>query len=122
MFDQIFDGITMPWQQALLLIGGFLCLSLGLLFAGNELYWRRKALRLIGIIAGVRQRDGVYYPVYRCQLPDGRIVEITGDVGSAGSAGKETGRAVPLLVFADEPPSVRAGGNWAFGIFGALLV
>ena len=122
MLDQIFDGMTMPWQQVLLLIGGFLCLSLGVLFAGNEIYWRRKALRVAGIIAGVRQKGNVFYPVYRYQLPDGSAVETTADIGSAGTMGKETGRMVPLLVFADAPPSARAAGNWAFGIMGGLLV
>ena len=120
MFDTLFDGM-MAYQQILMLIGGFVCLSLGVLLAGNEVYWRMKGVRVAGIIAGVRHKGKVYYPVYRYQLPDGQIVEATSDIGSSGFSGKETGRMVPLLVFTNDPGSARPADSLAFGIVGALL-
>lgn len=120
MFDTLFDGM-MAYQQLLMLMGGFFSLALGVLLAGNEVYWRTKAVRVPGIIAGVRQKGNVYYPVYRYQLPNGQIHEATSDIGSSGAAGKETGRALALLVFENDPTSARAAGNWAFGIIGLVL-
>ena len=120
MFDTLFDGM-MAYQQICALIGGFFCLSLGVLLAGNEIYWRSKAVHVAGIIAGVRHKGNVYYPVYRYQMPDGRTLESTSDIGSSGFAGKETGRMVPLLVFENDPTSARASGNIAFGIVDTVL-
>jgi hypothetical protein len=120
MFDSVFDGV-MPYQQALLLIGGFACLGLGVLLVGNEVHWRRKAIHVAGIISGVRQKGKVFYPVYRYQLPDGTVYDSTSDIGSAAFKGKETGRMVPLMVLPDQPAAARATNNWAFGAVGAFL-
>jgi hypothetical protein len=121
MFDTLFSGM-MAYQQILMLISGFACLALGVLIAGNEVYWRRKAVRVAGIIAGVRHKGNVYYPVYRYQLSDGSTHEATSDTGSSGFAGKETGRLVPLLVFENDPTSARPSGSFAFGIAGMIMV
>lgn len=120
MFDAIFDS-AMDYQQVLLLAGGFVCLSLGILLVGNEIHWRRKAIHVAGIISGVRQKGNVYYPVYRYELPGGAIYDSTSDIGSAAFQGKETGRMVPLMVLPDAPADARAANNWAFGGVGAFL-
>ncbi|MEZ0225615.1 MAG: DUF3592 domain-containing protein [Alphaproteobacteria bacterium] len=121
MFDSVFDSM-MPYQQVLMLVGGFVCLGLGVLLAGNEVHWRRKAIRVAGIISGVRQKGNIYYPVYRYQLPGGEVYDSTSDIGSSAFQGKETGRMVPLLVLPDAPAAARAADNWAFGAVGVLLV
>ncbi len=121
MFDTIASGM-MAYQQFLMLAGGFICLSLGILLVGNEVYWRLRAIHVAGIIAGVRHKGNVFYPVYRYQMPTGEVQEATSNIGSAGLAGKETGRMVPLLVFTDTPNEARASGSWAFGAVGLILL
>jgi hypothetical protein len=120
MFDDIFDS-AIDYRQILLLIGGFIALGLGVLLAGNEIYLRRRAIRVAGIISGVRQKGNTYYPVYRYQLPTGEIFDSTSDIGSSAFKGKETGRLVPLLVDPAAPTAARAAGNWAFGAAGIFL-
>ncbi|TAL37267.1 MAG: DUF3592 domain-containing protein [Alphaproteobacteria bacterium] len=120
MFEGIFDS-AIAYQQVLMLIGGFIALGLGTLLAGNEIYSRRRALRVAGIISGVRQKGNTYYPVYRYQLPGGEVFDSTSDIGSSAFQGKETGRLVPLLVDPDAPAAARAAGNWAFGAVGVFL-
>jgi hypothetical protein len=112
----------MAWPQLLMLISGFVCLSLGVLLVANEIFWRRKAVPVAGIIAGVRHKGNAFYPVYRYQLPGADVAEATSDTGSAGLKGKETGRMVPLLVVPGEANSARAAGNWAFGAVGAFML
>jgi hypothetical protein len=121
MFDTIQSGM-MAYQQILMLVGGFICLSLGVLLGGNEIYWRLKSVRVAGIVAGVRQKGNAFYPVYRYQMPSGETQEATSDIGSAGLEGKETGRMIPLLVFPDTPNEARAASTWAFGAVGVLMM
>ena len=109
MFDLLFNGMA-AFSQAMTLLGGVICAGIGLLILGNGWYWRLRAQRVDGTIIGVRQKDKVYYNVYRYILPNGETQEATSDSGSGLTGGRETGRAVRLILFPDRPDRVREPG------------
>lgn len=126
MFDATFNGL-MAFQQVGMIFAGLLCLLIGLAILGNALYWRLKAERVEGEIVGVREKPGlsggkVYYPVYRCVFSDGLVHEATSDSASDRTAGKETGRIVPLMVFRDNPDNVRDAGSYLGGIVSLIFI
>ena len=53
-------------------VAALVCLGVGGLILGTELHWRLHALRVTGTIIGVTSGNGMYTPVYRYTLPDGR--------------------------------------------------
>lgn len=106
-------------QLLMLSFGGMLALLGGgiLLYA---LYWLATALRVPAIVIGVRQKGRILYPVYRYQLPDGRLFETVSDTGSSRIEGKETGRPALLYVDAHQPEEARRSLA-GFFVLGLLL-
>jgi hypothetical protein len=106
--------------QLLLLGLGWICMLVGGVLLLYALYWLATALRVPAIIAGVRRKGRVLYPVYRYQMPDGSLHEAVSDTGSSRAAGKETGRPVLLRVDPKYPTEARrsiAGFFISGGIF-----
>lgn len=114
-----FDAGTAFAQLLMLSFGGMLALLGGgiLLYA---LYWLATALRVPAIIIGVRQKGEILYPVYRYQMPDGRMFETVSDTGSSRAEGKETGRPALLYVDARQPEEARRSLA-GFFVLGFLL-
>ncbi len=117
MFDAVFDFMGALQQGVLLLGGGFLAL-IGLFLVINNLHWQMHAARMNAVITGVRRDDRIFYPVYRYITPAGETLEAVSDSGSTRLQGKETGRAVVLRAFADDPQNIRSDlrGNFLIGL------
>jgi hypothetical protein len=120
MPDLLFSAMT-AWNQTGLFIGGLFCLGVGALLFCNSIYWRLKAERVEGAIIGVRKKDGCYFPVYRYTLASGETFEANSHVGSGLVRGKETGRAVPLLVFPDKKDEAEPANSYISEIVGLML-
>jgi hypothetical protein len=122
MFDLFFMG-AFAFNQAMLLLAALFCLGLGGLLIGQEAHWRLYALRVEGTIIGVREKEPTMFrSVYRYSLPSGETFEATSGAGSNSVKGRDTGRRVELLVFADHPEQVREASTAIAGIFGAMLL
>jgi len=112
-----FGGTVM---QLLFLVFGWMFVLLGGVLLLYALYWQATALRVPAIIAGVRKKGRVLYPVYRYRMPDGSTHESVSDTGSSRLEGKETGRPVLLRVDPKYPAEARrsiAGFFISGGIF-----
>jgi hypothetical protein len=121
MFD-LFSMTTGAFNQAMLILGALLCIGLGGLLLGHEIYWRLRALRVEGTIVGVREKSkNMFNSVYRYSLPSGQSFEATSNEGSSSAHGRETGRRVELLVFADKPEDVCEAGSSIWEIVGSVL-
>lgn len=106
--------------QLLFLIFGWMFMLLGGVLLLYALYWQATALRVPAIIAGVRKKGRVLYPVFRYRMPDGSLHETVSDTGSSRMEGKETGRPVLLRVDPKYPTEARrsiAGFFISGGIF-----
>lgn len=121
MFD-FFISSANAYNQVGLFLGAAFCLGLGGHLLGNALYWRLHAHRASGTIIGVIAGSGTYAPVYRYTTPEGETHEARSDVSSSGTAGKETGRVVPLMIAAHNPSSARAANSHWLEIIGLVLV
>lgn len=93
--------------QLLFLVCGWMCMLLGGVLLLYALYWQATALRVPAIIAGVRKKGRILYPVYRYRMPDGSLHESVSDTGSSRMEGKETGRPVLLRVDPKFPSEAR---------------
>src|SRR5690348_1527740 len=111
MFDLIFSGIS-AYNQVGMFIGALVCLGLGGLILGDALYWRIHSLRVSGTIIGVMKNGGMYTPVYRYALADGKTYEAKSDVSTGSPDGYQTGRSVPLLVSPDDPSKAQASNSY----------
>ena len=121
MFDFIADGIQ-AYNQAGLFLGALVCFGLGGLILGNSLYWRLHALRATGTVIGVIDKGGMYTPVYRYTLADGQTHEAKSDTSSGWTRGKETGRAVPLMISAHNPTQAREANSYLFDAVGLVII
>jgi uncharacterized protein DUF3592 len=121
MFDLLISSIS-AYNQVGLFLGAFFCLGLGGLLLGNALYWRLHAHRASGTIIGVIASGTTYAPVYRYIAAEGEPHEARSDVSSSGTAGKETGRVVPLMIAAHNPSSARVANSYWLEIIGVVLV
>jgi uncharacterized protein DUF3592 len=121
VFD-FFISSANAYNQVGLFLGAAFCLGLGGLLLGNALYWRLHAHRASGTIIGVIASGTTYVPVYRYTTPEGETHEARENVSSSGTAGKETGRVVPLMIAAHNPSSARAANSYWLEIIGIVLV
>jgi hypothetical protein len=121
MFDFIADGIQ-AYNQAGLFLGALVCFGLGGLILGNSLYWRLHALRATGTVIGVIDKGGMYTPVYRYTLADGQTHEAKSDTSSGWTRGKETGRAVPLMISAHNPTQAREANSHLLDAIGLVII
>jgi hypothetical protein len=121
MFDFIADGIQ-AYNQAGLFLGALVCFGLGGLILGNSLYWRLHALRATGTVIGVIDKGGMYTPVYRYTLADGQTHEAKSDTSSGWARGKETGRAVPLMISAHNPTQAREANSYLLDAIGLVII
>jgi Protein of unknown function (DUF3592) len=121
MFDFIADGIQ-AYNQAGLFLGALVCFGLGGLILGNSLYWRLHALRATGTVIGVIDKGGMYTPVYRYTLADGQTHEAKSDTSSGWTRGKETGRAVPLMISAHNPTQAREANSYLLDAVGLVIM
>jgi hypothetical protein len=112
---------TFVANQVVLLIA-LLCVGEGALLIGREIYWRLRALRVEGIVIGVREESHMmFYSVYRFSL-SGESFEATSHIASDSTRGRETGRTVKLLVFAERPDEVSEANSVISGIAGIVLL
>ena len=122
MFD-LFASSTIAFNQAMLLLAALFCLGFGALLLGHEIHWRLHALRIDGVLIGVREKKpGMFNSVYLFMLPSGQSVEATSNVGSNSTKGRDTGHKVKLLVFPDRPEDVSDAGSAIAGIIGVVLL
>ena len=121
MLNFIFSSMQ-AYNQVGLFIGALICLGLGGLVLGNDLYWRLHALRAPGVIIGVIAKDGMYAPVYRYTLPDGQTHEAKSDTSSGMTRGKETGRVVPLMISAHNPTQARPVNSYILDLIGLIIL
>ena len=121
MDTYLFHG-TQAFEQVGLFIGALACLGLGGFILGNSLYSRLHALHVTGTIIGVVARGGMYTPVYRYTAPDGQTHEAKSDTSSNSTRGKETGRAVPLLISPHNPAEAREANSHLFDAIGLVLI
>jgi hypothetical protein len=113
---------TFVANQVVVLIA-LLCVGEGVLLIGREIYWRLRALRVEGTVIGVREESPMmFYSVYRYISLSGEIIEATSSVASGSTRGRETGRTVKLLVFAERPDEVNEANSAISGIGGAVLL
>src|ERR1700674_1340290 len=115
VFD-FFVGAIQAYDQVGMFIGALVCLGLGGLILGNSFYWRIHALRASGTIIGVISRNSTYMPVYRYTLPDGQTHVAKSNTSSGSVRGKETGRAVPLMISAHNPTEAQETNSYLFDI------
>lgn len=94
-------------MQLFLLGLGWIGMLIGGVLLVYALYWLATALRVPAVIAGVRKKGRIFYPVYRYQMPDGSLHESISDTGSSRMEGKETGRPVMLRVDPKYPTEAR---------------
>jgi len=109
MLDLIFGG-AQAYQQVGLFVGALVCFGLGALIVGNSIYWHVHAVGVTGTIIGVVAEGGMYAPVYRYTSPDGQTREAKSEISSGTTAGKQTGRVVPLLVCPHNPARAQEAG------------
>lgn len=121
MFD-FFISSANAYNQVGLFLGAAFCLGLGGLLLGNALYWRLHAHHASGTIIGVIAGNGTYAPVFRYTTPEGETHEARSDVSSSGTAGKETGRVVPLMIAPHNPSAARIANSYWLEIIGLILV
>jgi hypothetical protein len=112
MWDLIL-GSAQAYQQVGLFLGALVCLALGALVLGNVVVWSVHSLRATGTIIGVIAEGRMYASVYRYTSPDGRIVEAKSDTSTSSVRGRETGRAVPLLIAPHSPTRAREANNYS---------
>lgn len=117
-----FFHATQAFDQVGLFIGALACLGLGGLILGNSLYSHLRALHVTGTIIGVVARGGTYTPVYRYTAPDGQTHEAKSDTSSGSVRGKETGRAVPLLISPHNPAEAQEANSHLFDAIGLVLI
>ncbi len=110
------------FNQVGLFFGALVCVGLGGLLIGSSLYARLHGLHVTGTVIGVVDRGGTYAAVYRYTLPDGTTREATSDTSSSALTGKETGRAVPLLISAHDPATAQEANSHLVDAIGAVLV
>jgi hypothetical protein len=115
VFDMTFDAV-MGFHQAGFLLGGGLVALVGAAILLHVLHSFLRAARVPALITGVRRDGRMFYPVYRYMMPDGAVFETVSDTGSSLVRGKETGRAVTLYVFPEDPLDIRSD------LQGAVLV
>jgi uncharacterized protein DUF3592 len=120
MFDLFVSGIQ-AYNQVAMFLGALICLGIGGLILGNQLYWRVHALRANGTIIGVSSANGMYTPVYRYTI-NGETHEAKSDTSSGWLKGKETGRVVPLLISAHNPSAARARHDYLLDLIGLVFV
>src|SRR5262249_17517780 len=120
MFDLFVSGIQ-AYNQVGMFIGALICLGIGGLILGNQLYWRVHALRANGTIIGVSGGNGMSTHVYRYTL-NGETHEAKSDTSSGWIKGKETGRVVPLLVSAHNPSEARAEHDYLLDLIGLVFI
>jgi Protein of unknown function (DUF3592) len=121
VFD-LFISSANAYNQVGLFLGAAFCLGIGGLLLGNALYWRLHSHRASGTIIGVIAGSGTYAPVFRYITPEGETHEARSDVSSSGTAGKETGRVVPLMIAAHNPSSARVANSYWLEIFGFVFI
>ncbi len=122
MFDLLIQG-TSAFNQAILILAGLICVGLGAVLLGHEIYWRLRALRVQGTIVGVREKGkGMFHSVYRYSLPSGESVEATSTEGSSSTRGRETGKPVELLLFANKPDDVSEARSVIAEVVGAVFI
>lgn len=122
MFDLISLG-AFSYYQAMLILAALFCCGAGALLIAHELHWRLHALRVAGTVIGVREtKPGMFSSVYSYVLPPGTLTEGTSDISSNTPRGRETGRDVQLMVFADRPDKVVEAGSFTFLVVGMLLL
>ena len=117
----IFSAVA-AFNQVVTFAGALLCWGIGSLLLGNAIYWRLHALRVQGEVIGVRRNGNSFTSVYRYATPSGQSFEATSLEGSSSTAGRETGRLVPLWVIPEKPNEVQEAGNHLFTILGAALL
>jgi hypothetical protein len=105
----------------IVLIFALSCAGIGALVLGSAVYWRLRALRVPGVIVGVRGR-GVYRVVYRYTLPSGESHEAASTQGSSSVAGLTTGATVPLRVLAGRPDQVEEARSHVWTWIGVLCL
>src|SRR5262252_2085959 len=111
MFSYFADGMQ-AYNQVGLFIGALVCLGIGGLILGNSLYWHLHAPRVAGTIVGMIARDGMYTPIYRYTSPDGQTHETKSNISSSSMLGKETGRAVALMISPHDPAKVQEANGY----------
>src|SRR5215467_2799070 len=109
-----FVGGFQAFDQVGLFIGALMCFGIGGLILGNSLYWRLHARRVSGTIVGVITRGDMYTPVYRYTSPDGQTHEAKSNISSSSMHGKETGRAVALMISPHDPAKVQEANGYLF--------
>jgi hypothetical protein len=115
-------GLMAAWNQVLALTAGGFFATIGLLLVGNRLYWRLCAMRVNGVIIGVRPDDSrLYHEVYRYRLPDGSMHEATSDIGTRPDESMRTGRELALLVFRRHPDAATPVHHYVMDVVGAAF-
>lgn len=99
---------AVTFEQAWYLLGGGVLAMLGAVFVLQALHVYLRALRVPAVICGLRRNGRVLHPVYKFSMPRGGTYEIPSDTGSSLLRHKETGRAVTLYVFENDPYTVRS--------------
>jgi len=122
MFDFIFQGAS-AYDQVMLIVMALVFMGVGGFLLGYEINWHLRALRVMGTIVGVREtKPNMYRNVYQYSLPgSSEILEATSNTGSNSARGRETGRRVELLVFADRPEQVSEARTVVAAVFGAVF-
>jgi hypothetical protein len=108
----LFDDLTVLGtirQAQYLLVGSVFALA-GLILLCREAVWYLRAARVQAVIAGVRASGRLYYTVYDFVSKDGLACRATSRIGSSLTSGRETGKAVDLLYFPQDPLYVRRAG------------
>jgi hypothetical protein len=121
VFNLIFSALTALHQVAVFM-GALFCWGLGVLLAGNAVYWRLHAVPVQGQVVGVRRNGNCLNAVYRYDSPTGESVEATSLEGSSSLRGKETGRQVPLWLIPGKPGQVQERNNHLFSVLGVLFM
>jgi hypothetical protein len=121
MFNLIFEG-AQAYNQVGFFLGAVICLGIGGLILGDAFYWRVHAVRASGTIAGVIANNGLYVPVYRYVSPDGQTHLAKSNTGTGSIRGKETGRAVNLLISPHNPAEACDANNYIFDIIGVVML
>lgn len=108
----LFDDFTVlgAIKQAQYLLVGSVFALVGLILLCREAVWYLRAVRVQAVIAGVRARGRLYYTAYDFVTKDGLACRATARTGSSLTGGRETGKAVDLLYFPQDPLYVRPSG------------
>jgi hypothetical protein len=121
MFTLLFSALA-AFNQVLAFAGAFLCAAIGGALLGNAIYWRLHAVRVLGEVIGVRQRQNVFRSVYRYALSSGENCEATSNEGSSSLRGRETGTRVPLLVIPEHTDEVEEARSHVWTFVGGVLL